>query len=295
MQLAPLPQALVTDFTLSALRGQASEASDLVRRRVVPPGRLLRTGGPKQATTSSSHFTFATAACVGLALVLGMRFFLNSMDTFVDFEPPAHNYVASPEATRKAVLARTNQARRRELLQQVGYIEQVVRDNSRRSGVDARKLAETIVYEAARANYDPFFVAAVIKSESTFRPSAISDKGAKGLMQLLPSTGHYISQRRKLSWAGEGRLHDPSYNIQLGIAYLQYLERYFKNNKEHILIAYNWGPGNLLRVLKQGGHVPASTKQYARGILANQQQWAQKYRAQSLLAMRDGAASASIS
>lgn len=138
---------------------------------------------------------------------------------------------------------------------------------------DAERLAYSIVSESFRAGYDPLFVAAVIKAESTFKHSAISNRGARGLMQILPTTARYVSEQEQIKWAGNKQLHDPENNIKLGIAYLKYLEKKFHGNRERVLIAYNWGPGNLEVAMKRGGRVPGQSVQYARQILSNHRRW----------------------
>lgn len=138
---------------------------------------------------------------------------------------------------------------------------------------DAERLAYSIVSESFRAGYDPLFVAAVIKAESTFKHSAVSNRGARGLMQILPTTARYVTQQQQIKLSGNASLHDPENNIKLGIAYLKYLDRKFNGNREKVLIAYNWGPGNLEMAMRHGGRVPGQSLQYARQILFNHRKW----------------------
>lgn len=134
-------------------------------------------------------------------------------------------------------------------------------------------LASLIVEESLVAGYDPLFVAAVIKAESTFNNTATSHRGAQGLMQIMPATGRYISERARLTWLGAHQLHEPAYNVRLGIAYLRYLEENFNFDREQMLIAYNWGPSNLSGAMKRGQGVPASSRHYARTILGTHEKW----------------------
>lgn len=90
-------------------------------------------------------------------------------------------------------------------------------------------------------NINPNLVAATIWTESRFRKDAVSVAGARGLMQLLPSTARSIAQR-----LGEGdsfsadRLFDPETNIKYGTWYLAfYVKKY--NDPVLALIAYNGG------------------------------------------------------
>jgi soluble lytic murein transglycosylase-like protein len=105
-------------------------------------------------------------------------------------------------------------------------------------------LAEAIVKEAAVQGYDPLFVAAVIKSESTFNATARSNKGAQGLMQIMPATGAWLAEKESMP---RGKLTNPGHNLKLGISYLKQLEAEFAGNRVFTLVAYNWGPGHLER------------------------------------------------
>lgn len=156
----------------------------------------------------------------------------------------------------------------RQLKQQVGSVLNKV-------GVPkttAVSLAPILVSEGISASMDPLFVAAVVRHESTFNPRAVSPKGAMGLMQLLPSTALYMSQKNNILWRGDNSLFDAQYNVRLGVRYLRYLHGNF-DNWEHILIAYNWGPGNLSSALRNGSSVPQSTLRYARSIIETHAKW----------------------
>jgi len=160
----------------------------------------------------------------------------------------------------------------RELASQVHYVSEIIR-STRRSSAESKQLAYAIVSESLRAGYDPLFVTAVIRSESTFDKNAVSSVGALGLMQVMPATGRYIAARENIAWKGASALKDPEYNIRLGIAYLQYLDNRFQKNKEHVLIAYNWGPTNLSRAFRQEIRIPGSPKHYANTIIGNHGKW----------------------
>lgn len=105
----------------------------------------------------------------------------------------------------------------------------------------AFKLANTINEESKKYEVDPFLVLAVIKVESEFRVKAVSEKGAVGLMQVMPRTGKYIAKIYGIPYKGHNSLFDPKTNITLGIAYLSHLESRY-GNVEYALWAYNHGP-----------------------------------------------------
>lgn len=132
-------------------------------------------------------------------------------------------------------------------------------------------LAAVIAYESEKRGFDPLFVAAVIYRESTFNTRAVSNRGARGLMQLLPSTAKYIAKKENLEWKGAEALFHPAYNIRLGIAYLQYLESGFDGKARLVLMAYNWGPGNLKGALAKNVSPFKSVRSYADKVLGTYQ------------------------
>lgn len=102
-------------------------------------------------------------------------------------------------------------------------------------------------------NVDPVLIKAVIQVESDFNPSCVSNKGAKGLMQLMPATARQF---------GVEKIFDAEQNIRGGIAYLAYLLDLYGNNFEKVLAAYNAGEG---AVAKYDGMPPyEETQTYVR-------------------------------
>jgi soluble lytic murein transglycosylase len=128
--------------------------------------------------------------------------------------------------------------------------------------IDSKHIAETIVYESKKLNIDALYVAAIVGHESGFKPAIRSITNDYGLMQLQPETAKYIAKRSGFEWKGVDFLKDPSYNIQLGIMYVKYLQDKFDGNKTKALMAYNWGPGNI----SKSTDVPNQVKRYAFNI-----------------------------
>ncbi len=86
------------------------------------------------------------------------------------------------------------------------------------------KAWEESVWRWAREyEVDPLLIWAVMREESGFRPTAVSSSGARGLMQLLPSTARWIAEKKLGIPFQEDLLFDPDYNIRLGPGYLRYL------------------------------------------------------------------------
>jgi soluble lytic murein transglycosylase-like protein len=97
----------------------------------------------------------------------------------------------------------------------------------------------SIIYSEAKKNdLPPELVAAVVNTESKFKPTARSQRGAVGLMQLVPRTG---------KWMGARNLSDPTQNIQAGTKYLRYLSDRFGGDQQKVIAAYNAGEGNVRR------------------------------------------------
>ena len=166
-------------------------------------------------------------------------------------------------------------------LVQVRFISQLIQKITKKNA--GSNLAQIIVKESKKNGYDPLFVTAVIMAESGFNKKAISPVGALGLMQLLPTTAKYISAKLGENyWKGHRPLlHDESYNINLGVTYLKYLDAKFGGDKKLTLAAYNWGPGNLERSLKRGSNkLPAETQRYRDSILRNYSKWTSEFRQQ---------------
>lgn len=120
----------------------------------------------------------------------------------------------------------------------------------------------SVIWQEAQANHlSPYLVAAVIRVESSFRPDAVSDKGAVGLMQLIPSTAQWVSSKADHRAIQTGDLYDPAVNIHLGTWYLNQLLRSYQGNEVLGLAAYNAGSGNVRSWIRQGllSHSTTST------------------------------------
>jgi len=140
---------------------------------------------------------------------------------------------------------------------------------------NGRALASAIVKEALEQSYDPVFVAAVIKSESAFNTLARSNKGAQGLMQIMPKTGAWLADKQSIP---RRRLTEPGHNLKLGITYLKQLEREYNGNRVLTLIAYNWGPGHVESASAGSRRVPGEVMQYAVKILNDYRRWQSEIR-----------------
>ncbi|QIB69525.1 lytic transglycosylase domain-containing protein [Aminipila butyrica] len=97
---------------------------------------------------------------------------------------------------------------------------------------------------AVEYELDPYFLLAVIKTESRFDREAQSHKGAMGLMQLTESTAYWIAETTSMKNFSTEDLYDPELNIWMGSWYLDNLSKEFSST-ELVLAAYNAGRGNV--------------------------------------------------
>jgi soluble lytic murein transglycosylase len=127
------------------------------------------------------------------------------------------------------------------------------------------KLAEAILLEANRAGYDPLFVLALVSVESSFRMQATSERGARGLVQMKPSTFAWISAREPDIGGDDYETgQDPVVDVRLAVRYFHWLERRF-GSRDDALMAYNAGPSRL-RQYKLVDEIPERIKEYPRRI-----------------------------
>ena len=123
----------------------------------------------------------------------------------------------------------------------------------------------TIIYrEATRNGLPPELVAAIVETESDFRPSLMSHKNAQGLMQLIPSTGELMGARDLLN---------PSENVRAGVKYIRYLQRQFKD-PQMMLAAYNAGE----TVVRRYNGIPpyAETQNYVKKVERRRQRYQER-------------------
>jgi len=127
------------------------------------------------------------------------------------------------------------------------------------TGLDGASLSKIPqwIYEASlKYDYDPFLLTALIVTESSFNNWAKSHRGALGLMQIRPQTGHAMATEVNLPWEGNPTLFRPDSNIALGTYYLNKLQNRFNNDVKLALEAYNHGPTKLQRYIQQGKRLP---------------------------------------
>ena len=121
--------------------------------------------------------------------------------------------------------------------------------------VEGRPFATLINTVALEHGVDPVLVHAVVRAESNYQPGARSQRGARGLMQVMPTTGAEFGVRN---------LYDPRANLQAGVGYLKSLLEKFA--LPQALAAYNAGP----EVVRRYGGIPPfpETRVYVDKVLS---------------------------
>jgi soluble lytic murein transglycosylase-like protein len=119
-------------------------------------------------------------------------------------------------------------------------------------------LHQLVQETAHKHNVDPNLVSAVISTESNWNTSAISRKGAQGLMQLVPETAQHF---------GVYNPFDPAQNVDAGVRYLSMLLDRYNGDLPKALAAYNAGP----RVVDRWGGVPnyRETREYVQKVTSS--------------------------
>lgn len=146
---------------------------------------------------------------------------------------------------------------------------------------------DAIVSWSGQNQLNPMLVTALIRQESRFMPSIESVAGAKGLMQVMPSTAEFITKKIPLS---EYNLENPKDNIRLGTWYLDYTHQQYQDNSMLAIASYNAGPGNVERWVNRFGVTDADefveripfpeTRNYVEKVFENYWNYLQLYNPQ---------------
>ena len=117
--------------------------------------------------------------------------------------------------------------------------------------------SDLVIPAGEEYNFHPLFIYSVMRQESLFEGFVRSVAGARGLMQIIPSTG--AERANKEGWPpdfSDDDLYRPIVSVKLGTAYLGFLRSYFDGDPYATLAGYNAGPGNAGVWLEEAGGDP---------------------------------------
>ena len=131
---------------------------------------------------------------------------------------------------------------------------------------DYKRVKHHLRAAASQHGVDYELLQAVIATESGFDATAVSPRGAVGLMQVMPDTASRFGVRADTGRSVEQKLADPAVNVPTGTRYLRYLLDLFPGRTDLAVAAYNAGEGAVQRA---GNQIPAfkETQNYVRTVL----------------------------
>lgn len=174
--------------------------------------------------------------------------------------PQSRRPVVTPRDLDAALTDETRARPRRHTLLPEGHDQE-----ARRRFLNDFPFGNAMAVAAERHDVDGLLLAAVVQTESRFVPTAVSPRGAVGLMQVLPTTGEMY---------GAGDLSDPHVNLDVGSRHLRQLLRDYDGDLELALAAYNAGPATVERY---GGVPPfRETRDYVKRVLGRYEEHKQR-------------------
>ncbi len=243
---------------------------------------------PSQAAVNKDeslllHITVASAITVSLFIIIIGSSFRGAPHVAIESFDVHSRYYQGVNLSALSPLERhvhnTNVRAKKEVAAKIHFLTQYIEEFSPAIyHPTAKRISLDIYTESHRAGIDPFLIASMIESESSFRQKARSSRSAYGLMQVQPTTAQFTAKKINARWKGsQSLLAEQRYNIKIGIGYLKYLESRFDGDTKKALMAYNWGPTNLQSALKGKKSVPQSVREYAHSIISRQKTFSQAY------------------
>ncbi|MFZ4580529.1 MAG: lytic transglycosylase domain-containing protein, partial [Myxococcota bacterium] len=139
----------------------------------------------------------------------------------------------------------------------------------------------------AQAGISKSLLYAIMRHESGFSPTALSPVGARGLVQLMPTSARGIAELYGIPSLGAGALSRPGYNLQIGALFLSQLLSFYRSNHVIVAAAYNAGPYAAAGWVKKWRHLPTDafvesipypiTRTYVMQVTASAQTYAWLY------------------
>ena len=171
-----------------------------------------------------------------------------------------------------------------ELTSRIGWIEQAIFGARDAELLDMVRFRFPTPYlsiyrrHAANVNVPVTLLLAVSRQESAFNPKAVSVAGARGLMQLMPSTARLVANRLRVGAPSNRDLVDPDANVHLASHHLAALMARHNRHRPLVAAAYNAGEHRLKRWVRQAQGMPTDvwieripfreTRDYVKGVIA---------------------------
>jgi len=159
------------------------------------------------------------------------------------------------------------------------------------------RLAFPLPYRKALEEYcraqglDPYLMAALIRQESEFNPTAVSPANARGLAQVMPATGRQLSRQLGIRRFRTAMLFTPDTNLRMGTYYLKQLSDELQGKWEATLASYNAGKSHVTAWLAAGNYrepaefvesIPFNeTRVYVQSVLRNAEVYRKLYGAKT--------------
>ena len=210
----------------SITSAKARELAESLTLQMLQSSLALAGASPSENTVPPGSMPFSSAN----ALLQAYRANLAAGGEQLPSSPapaPSQLQELTPGITDSAIVAQTSNPHT-----DAAWLDPIISRASRKYGVDVG------------------LIKAVIKAESDFNPQAVSHAGARGLMQLMPTTARSL---------GVNDSFDPEQNVMGGTRFLKDMLQRYDGNVDAALAAYNWGPGN---VDKRPDHLPRETRNY---------------------------------
>jgi soluble lytic murein transglycosylase len=134
---------------------------------------------------------------------------------------------------------------------------------------DQLQLTANTLYEASREHdVDYRLVLAIMEAESNYDHDAVSTRGARGIMQIRPILADFLSKDVGITFTDDEDLHEPDYNIKLGVYYLSWLNNRGFDDAKHMVHAYNVGHN---RAREERSKNPIPNTRYVKEVLRQYQ------------------------
>lgn len=151
-------------------------------------------------------------------------------------------------------------------------VHQIVESEAAHLSESERGQIKSVVLHLSREYHiDPLLILSVVHVESHFKPSAASNRGALGLMQIKPVVVRELSKRQNVSLEHQYLLKDNVFNLHVGVRYLSFLINKYHGDVNKALMAYNAGPTTVSLLYKNR---PAPTGGYQGRVLKTYQRYA---------------------